>query len=482
VSHEHELELAAAAIDFELTPDERRRLDAAIAECSECARAAAAYRRDATMLTALPVVDASPVIRRNVERAAGARPQRTSWTWVLLAAALLGLLLTSILVAGSYILRERDLARVERTPGPTPTTVTTPAPPSPPAPDVIALDPPSGELADVGPPLAHDAMAVVVTDDLRIRSAPFVGDLSLRYPRYLQRDDRLFVIDGPVIAQNYEWYQVKAWRPRLPTASWPVGWVARAGHDGEVWFRATAAGCPPEPLDITQVVALAPMQRVTCYGNTPVEIRAVVSATGRTDCDPTRVGCVTGPAILTGAPLLAGRSSSAGPAAAIPFVIDPAAGVSRADLATAGVVKLTGAFDHRDAATCEPDADRPGPDGPLSPIDAVIACRVVFVVTAAVVEPFPRLANVDVRTVSDRLRVRSLPEISDASIKYEPLLPLGSQVHVMEGPTLGNGYVWYHVTAAGGRADTVGHPISGWVAAAGKDGERWLGLESPAAS
>ena len=85
--HEHELELAAAAIDFELTPAERRRLDAAIADCSVCARAAASYRRDATMLAALPVVDASPTVRRQVERAAGLRPQRTSLNWVFLAAA-----------------------------------------------------------------------------------------------------------------------------------------------------------------------------------------------------------------------------------------------------------------------------------------------------------------------------------------------------------------------------------------------------------
>jgi hypothetical protein len=296
----------------------------------------------------------------------------------------------------------------------------------------------------------------------------------------LQRDDRLFVIDGPVIAQNYEWYQVKAWRPRLPTASWPVGWVARAGHDGEVWFRAAGAGCPPTPLDISQLVALAPMQRVTCYGNASIELRAVVSASAGTDCDASRLGCWTGPKVLTGAPLLAARSSGDGPAAAIPFVIKPGTGVRRADLATAGVVRLTGAFDDPDAATCQPDPDRPGPDGPLSPIDAVIACRVVFVVSDAVVEPFPRLSNVDVRTVSDRLRVRSLPEISDASVKYEPLLPLGSRIHVIDGPTLGDGYAWYHITAVADRGGKpLARPLTGWVAAAGLDGERWLDVDSP---
>jgi anti-sigma factor RsiW len=225
--HEHELELAAAALDFELTPAERARLDKAIAECSVCAGAAAAYRRQGTLLQALPVVDASPSVRMHVERAAGLRPQRTPWTWALLAAALLGLVLTGVLIAGS---RDRQNAIVEVAPTPQPSA--TPAPSIAPSPDVIALDPPSGELANVGPALPRDSLALVVTDNLRLRSAPFVGDLSVRHKRLLQPDDRLFIVDGPVIAQNYEWYQVKAWRPRQPSVSWPVGWVARAGHDG----------------------------------------------------------------------------------------------------------------------------------------------------------------------------------------------------------------------------------------------------------
>lgn len=54
MSHDHaEIELAAAAVDFELTPSERARLDKAIAECAVCARAAAGYRRQAILLQAL---------------------------------------------------------------------------------------------------------------------------------------------------------------------------------------------------------------------------------------------------------------------------------------------------------------------------------------------------------------------------------------------------------------------------------------------
>ncbi|HEV8696937.1 MAG TPA: hypothetical protein VGQ89_04515 [Candidatus Limnocylindrales bacterium] len=483
--HDHELELAAAAVDFELTPDERARLDTAIAECSVCARAATSYRRQATLLEALPVVDASPAVRRHVERAAGLRPQRTQWTWALLAAALLGLLVTSALVAGALDQDRRNrLVDVAPTPGPTATPTATPSTPSAePSPDVIALDPPSGGLADVGPPLAHDSLAIVVTDNLRVRSAPFVGDLSVRYKRLLQPNDRLFVVDGPVIAQNYEWYQVKAWRPRQPSISWPVGWVARAGHDGEVWLRASTRSCPSQPIDISAVLALAPSERVGCFRDAQIDLRAVIAKTAAGDCDTAREGCPSGLEWLASPSIVAAASATlAGLGSGIPIAIDPEGSVAAADLAGAGVVRLIGAFDHPAASGCRPDPERAGPDGPLSPSEAVLRCRGRFVVTDVVTEPFPRLEDVPTRTVSDRLRVRSLPEISEASIKYEPLLPLGTQVEVLDGPVLADGYVWYHVIAPINDPNITARFLTGWVAAAGKDGERWLDVTGPGPS
>jgi serpin B len=91
--------------------------------------------------------------------------------------------------------------------------------------------------------------------------------------------------------------------------------------------------------------------------------------------------------------------------------------------------------------------------------------------SASPADPF--VGNVVV-TVSDRLRVRSLPEVSDASVKYEPLLPIGTELQVIGGPVDGSGYVWYEVS-----------PISlalndgvtrGWVAMADKNGEAWIAL------
>jgi serpin B len=77
-------------------------------------------------------------------------------------------------------------------------------------------------------------------------------------------------------------------------------------------------------------------------------------------------------------------------------------------------------------------------------------------------------------TVSDRLRVRSAPDVSDASIKYEPLLPIGTELRVIGGPMTGSGYVWYDVSPVSfPLSDDVEH---GWIAMADHDGQPWIAL------
>ena len=79
-----------------------------------------------------------------------------------------------------------------------------------------------------------------------------------------------------------------------------------------------------------------------------------------------------------------------------------------------------------------------------------------------------------VTTVSDNLRVRSEPRVADDSIKYELLLPLGTELQVLDGPAMGSGYTWYKVAPVSfAMSDGAG---SGWVAMAGKDGEPWIAL------
>jgi hypothetical protein len=76
-------------------------------------------------------------------------------------------------------------------------------------------------------------------------------------------------------------------------------------------------------------------------------------------------------------------------------------------------------------------------------------------------------------TVSDSVRVRSKPEVSTESVKYDPLLPTGTELFLIDGPVAGSGYWWYKV-----RLETVelrGRISAGWLAAGDHDGTAWIG-------
>ncbi len=94
--------------------------------------------------------------------------------------------------------------------------------------------------------------------------------------------------------------------------------------------------------------------------------------------------------------------------------------------------------------------------------------------------PAPSRAPVDppvnsvVVTVSDRVRVRSEPRVSDDSIKYEPVLRLGTELLVLDGPVSASGYTWYKVATVS--FEGLEGPGYGWVAIAGTDGEPWIAV------
>jgi hypothetical protein len=45
--------------------------------------------------------------------------------------------------------------------------------------------------------------------------------------------------------------------------------------------------------------------------------------------------------------------------------------------------------------------------------------------------------------------MRSDPNVREASIRYEPLLPLRTTLFVLTGPVTADGYEWYEVVPAG---------------------------------
>lgn len=75
-------------------------------------------------------------------------------------------------------------------------------------------------------------------------------------------------------------------------------------------------------------------------------------------------------------------------------------------------------------------------------------------------------------TVSDDLRVRSKPRVSADSVKYQPLLAIGTVLEVLAGPVAASGYWWYRMRLVD--APLRGGITTGWVAAADHDGELWI--------
>ena len=83
-------------------------------------------------------------------------------------------------------------------------------------------------------------------------------------------------------------------------------------------------------------------------------------------------------------------------------------------------------------------------------------------------------------TVSDNLVVRSQPRVSTDSIMYQPWLPLGTELTVLDGPVSASGYTWYRVAPVSFAG--LSGPGDGWVAMAGKDGEAWIALSKETAA
>jgi hypothetical protein len=86
--------------------------------------------------------------------------------------------------------------------------------------------------------------------------------------------------------------------------------------------------------------------------------------------------------------------------------------------------------------------------------------------------PTARLGDLAAGTVVDvvvtALRVRTAPTIDNGkSAKLDPLIGVGAQLEVLDGPVAADGYDWYLVQA-------LGSPHRGWVAAADHDGQPWI--------
>jgi hypothetical protein len=489
VIHEHEdLLLASAAIDFELTPEEADRLREAVADCPICAQRASAYRRQFQALADLPALEPSNAVRRRVMAAAisGRQPQTRAPMLLLAAALVIGALLALVAAAAGGAFRERSLAEyppIDGSVAPIPSAIavsTTEPRPAPRGSD--------GPVASGEPAYPTDTIAEVVSTNLRLRSQPRIADDSIKFEPFLTIGDQLFVVAGPVTATNHDWYQVAAWRPSDRAATWPIGWVATADVNGTPWIGPGQTACPATPT-IDELAGMSRYQALACYGKRTIALRALIS--GSEPADPCPAGapepCLGGPAWLAGT---GGRTATVdtGPATGSPapaglaIARDPAGQVTQADLPAGRMARIEGAFDPQAAADCRIEG-APASVSTLTVTDAILRCRSTFVVSSATPDPLYLTVQAAAVTTTPNLRVRSLPVVSDSSVRFEPLLDQDTRLFVLAGPVIGSGYDWFRVIAPTvTRAD--GQPMSGWVAVAGKTGEIWakdLDLGCPSA-
>jgi len=229
-THDEYLELAAAGLDFELSQPEREALDGHLAGCIPCRRHLAGLQADQRAIAQMPVFVLSPAGAARVRKGSGQVVRRTTvpaWRLVAIAAMLAILAGATIAVGAEMMRRERDLNLA------------------------VVLPSPSDPVARPSDAFAPDSMVQVIVTDLRVRTAPTVDNSrSAKLDPLLGYGTQLRVIDGPVSADGYDWYQVEA--IGLPHR----GWVAAADHDGAPWIEDVTVAVSPAPAYSADEAAL----------------------------------------------------------------------------------------------------------------------------------------------------------------------------------------------------------------------------------
>lgn len=192
-------------------------------------------------------------------RGVGVRGRTRRVALVALAALVLLAIPAGILVSGRLVNRAPAATQPAIGFVPSPSAAATAnAGPTPQAAD----SPSAAATPDPGVPIA---VVTPAGDGLRVRSRPEVSADSKKLTPLLEAGTRMLVVNGPVAADGYNWYEVRADNDLF-------GWVA-AGKDGEDWIAPAPANCTDD-LDQSALWTVDPIDFFVCYGDTPVSVRA----------------------------------------------------------------------------------------------------------------------------------------------------------------------------------------------------------------
>jgi hypothetical protein len=311
------------------------------------------------------------------------------------------------------------------------------APPSP-AESTVAPGPTPGPAK-----LAWDTIAVVTKagDGLRVRTAPGVGADSKKLEPLLPSGARMLVVDGPVAADGYDWYEVRV-------EDGLFGWVA-AGKQDEAWIRGTEPKCTDD-LDVNATWIVARIDYLVCYGDTAVRLF------GRPDDPELDTNGRAHPAWLFQPIgfLIPGATGDAGSLAAF------AQGSARSVVLGApegASLDISVALDDPEARNCRV-LDRNGRDV-IPREQAITECRLRFTIREAKLAPAGYSHALNTQAVVDAaaLPIRTSPGSSEGFLAST--LQRGDRVYVDDGPRPVDGIDWYRIL------DTGTGTAYGWVPA-----------------
>jgi hypothetical protein len=227
--------------------------------------------------------------------------------------------------------------------------------------------------------LTVGTIATTLVDGLRVRSQPRVGEDSIKFEPLLPLGAKLYVLDGPVAASGYAWYEVVS----LTSRSLPSGWVASADRDAHPWLEAGAFDCPKPPTSIDSLAGLPAAVGLACFPRAPITVQArLVECMCDVDGSwytPSWFFLGSGSPELLVEPDAIATSVPANPDDWFVLNLDPD-GEKPTVLPIGNVVEVTGIFDHPAAANCT----RTDMDGKPAPSKG---CRLEFAVTKLVPRP-----------------------------------------------------------------------------------------------
>lgn len=229
-------------------------------------------------------------------------------------------------------------------------TTQTPEPSATPTPS-ITQTPDATATSTPAPELEADDIAEVITNDLVVRSRPEISGRSAIDEIRLNQGEGvlLFVLDGPIAADGYDWYLVAPFleavddvvRGPLPG----IGWVA-AGTQGEDWIAPRTDACADRRTSLEAMLFTPPLLSLACFGDRELVFEGLFG-----ECTYVTPGTVS-PSWLAPTTFCSLHSERPTDIAG-PFRFQVVPGALDIPPSRGQRIRVTGQFDHPAAQDCE---------------------------------------------------------------------------------------------------------------------------------